>query len=144
MAFNKQLADRFPYIVKWGFHLGSEGYYIQDQLELAHRTQAPANAVYRRDGESTATHGWITTDDITNDSARRQLGLGTWSHDILKLYDLTGLQVRLLDEKLSDWIDDDLRAQRSELLASTERAIAHCLGTHRAELVAYARLLHRA
>jgi hypothetical protein len=60
----------YEWIRKWGRMLGSYQYYIDDQIALARREQAPANAVHKnQDGR------WVTTDEITNVEARFALGL---------------------------------------------------------------------
>lgn len=60
----------YVYIRKWGYMLGSTHWYIDEQVELARRDGAPQNATYRNvDGT------WHTTDAITNNLTRVNLGL---------------------------------------------------------------------
>jgi len=78
MAPHQKQADTvsqdFPYIRLWGRMMGSMSYYIEDQLRLARRTNAPVNATYYREGHP-RNNGWQTTDDISNWQTRRYLGL---------------------------------------------------------------------
>lgn len=52
---------KYPYIYAWGKNLGSFNYYIQEQINLAEKENAPERAIYRRD-----TGEWIIIDEIEN------------------------------------------------------------------------------
>ena len=60
----------YDYIVQWGNLLGSSAAFIQDECDRAQADRAPKHATYRNDDGS-----WATTDDVTNTSTRRILGL---------------------------------------------------------------------
>lgn len=62
--------EAYPYIRKWGKMLSSMNYYIDDQIELARKDKAPANAIYKQDDGA-----WATTNDIESASTLRVLGL---------------------------------------------------------------------
>lgn len=64
-----ELRRQFPFIAKWGQIMGSYDYYIDNQCRLAKEDNAPANAIYERDGK------WRTTDDVTSPDMRYKLGL---------------------------------------------------------------------
>ncbi|MEB3023034.1 MULTISPECIES: hypothetical protein [Mycolicibacter] len=65
------MADEdYQYIRRWGRHMGSLDYYINDEIERARTDGAPANAIFRRDDGT-----WRTTDDITDPVLRKQFGL---------------------------------------------------------------------
>lgn len=51
---------KYQHIVAWGRYLGSGAYYIEDQIDLAEKEEAPVNALYKREGV------WHTFDDITD------------------------------------------------------------------------------
>lgn len=63
----------FPWIRAWGWMMGSFKYYIDQEIERARTSGAPANATFRRypqgggewDGKT-----WATTDDIENANTR--------------------------------------------------------------------------
>ena len=73
MKVNKNLSEKYPFIVKWGQMMGSFPYYINNQLELAEETRAPENATFYDEGNNV----WNTTDGITNESTKIQLGIDT-------------------------------------------------------------------
>ena len=55
----KQKSIRHKYIVAWGKYQESKDYYINDQLALAEKENAPDNAIFRRgNGE------WATLESI--------------------------------------------------------------------------------
>lgn len=60
----------YPWIVKWGFMLGSKDYYIQEQCDKAAAANAPKDAIHEN-SDST----WATTVDIANGPSRVTLGL---------------------------------------------------------------------
>jgi predicted DNA-binding transcriptional regulator YafY len=59
----KLAAIRHPYIYAWCRMQGSFQYWIEDQLAIAERDQAPADAIYK----STTDGKWHTTRDIKNE-----------------------------------------------------------------------------
>ncbi len=62
----------YPYIRLWGFHImGSDAYYVLDQVERARADKAPPNAV----SFSKEENRWHTTDDIHSDTTRARMGL---------------------------------------------------------------------
>lgn len=65
---DKNLAEKYPYIVWWGKSLGSFDYYIEAQLKLAEQTNAPVTATYRQQDGT-----WATIEGITNPNTRDQL-----------------------------------------------------------------------
>ena len=71
------LREKYPYIVKWGQMMGSYDYYIDNQCSKADSENAPGNAIYRRNDNfgEISNPGWETTDHITNEGTRLQLGL---------------------------------------------------------------------
>jgi hypothetical protein len=62
--------DDYPYIRVWGRLLGYPESRIRDQVELARRDGAPADAVHRNEDGT-----WTTTGDVTAPHTRWQLGL---------------------------------------------------------------------
>lgn len=65
------MADNdYPFIRLWGREMGSYAYYINDQVDLARKENAPENVI-SRDHDGT----WKTTDDILSDNTRKRLGL---------------------------------------------------------------------
>jgi hypothetical protein len=60
----------YPYIRAWGQLIGSPESRIRDQVELARRDGAPADAVHRNEDGT-----WTTTGDVTAPHTRWQLGL---------------------------------------------------------------------
>ena len=60
----------YPYIVKWGFLMGSREYYVQEQCDKAASDHAPANATSQNSDGT-----WSTTDDVGNGPSRVTLGL---------------------------------------------------------------------
>ncbi|HET7713883.1 MAG TPA: hypothetical protein VFK94_06610 [Patescibacteria group bacterium] len=62
--------EDYKWIRAWGRLLGSRAYYIIDQVEQARKDHAPENAIYRKDDGT-----WATTDDITSEVTRYNLGL---------------------------------------------------------------------
>jgi hypothetical protein len=65
----------YPYIRKWDRMMGSDGGYTTMQLKLARETNAPQNAIYRKGARSPGSALWATTDDITSEDVRKDLGL---------------------------------------------------------------------
>ncbi len=65
---------KYSDIKRWGHIMGSFKYYVTMQIAEARRDNAPANAIYKSGPK------WITTDDITVGSVRRELD--TLSHII--------------------------------------------------------------
>jgi len=53
-----QLKKKYPYVYAWGKLMGSYNYYIENQMELAEKENAPKNATFRKDngGWNTTTH----------------------------------------------------------------------------------------
>tara|TARA_R110002020_G_scaffold52296_5_gene147131 strand:+ start:160 stop:414 length:255 start_codon:yes stop_codon:yes gene_type:complete len=45
----KKLYSKYPYIYGWGRMMGSQGWYIKNQLLLAKEDNAPSDAIYRND-----------------------------------------------------------------------------------------------
>lgn len=71
------LMEKYPWIVKWGKHMGSFDYYVEAQLVRAEQTNAPTNATFENTKPGGGGTGqWSTVDDITNEAIRYQLGLG--------------------------------------------------------------------
>lgn len=60
----------FPYIAAWGSFLGSEPYYIIQQIREARYDNAPKNSIYK----DTTTDEWVTFDDCRNQSAKVYIG----------------------------------------------------------------------
>jgi len=59
---------KHKFIVAWGKYVDSKSYYIQDQLELAEKDNAPETALSRRpDGT------WRTINDIEDEGLRQTL-----------------------------------------------------------------------
>lgn len=58
----------YPYVRAWGDFMGSYPSYINEQVELARRTHAPADAIYHRDNHGD-DNGWHRFADIKNPSA---------------------------------------------------------------------------
>lgn len=56
----KQLRERYPAIVAWGRMMGSMDYYIDSQVLLAAKENAPENATFKGDGE------WRTVNTIAS------------------------------------------------------------------------------
>ena len=52
-------------IAAYGYLMGSFGYYIHDQQEMALHDGAPVTAVYKRDG------AWVTLDQMDEHTQRR-------------------------------------------------------------------------
>jgi hypothetical protein len=63
------MTDDYPWIWRWGRLLGSFSYYIENEVKRAREDGAPQNAIYRRNDGT-----WATTDDVTSEDTRRQLG----------------------------------------------------------------------
>ncbi len=63
----KANANAYKHIQAWGESMGSFGYYIVAQQELAVKESAPLNAIYKDAG------GWRTADDIYDTSKREQI-----------------------------------------------------------------------
>ena len=50
---------KHKYVYAWGRYMDSKDYYIQDQLDLAEKDNAPENAIFkRREGD------WATMDSL--------------------------------------------------------------------------------
>ena len=43
-----KLFKKYPYIYGWGRMMGSKDWFIQDQMELANKENAPSDATHRR------------------------------------------------------------------------------------------------
>jgi hypothetical protein len=67
---DKRTADDYPWIRKWGFDMGSNRSYIEEQVELARRERAPQSATHK-----THEGAWSTIDDILNVATRLRMGL---------------------------------------------------------------------
>ena len=59
--------DDYPYIRAWGRLLGSMEYYIDDQIALARKEGAPADATFRSD------FGWHTVDELRDEYRKEEL-----------------------------------------------------------------------
>jgi len=58
----------YIYIRAWGKLMGSENYFIRNEIATAHEDKAPGNAIYK--GEDGA---WVTIEAITSDNRRQQV-----------------------------------------------------------------------
>lgn len=61
------MSKQYPYIRAWGRMMQSYAYYIEGEVERAMADNAPANAIYQRDGK------WYTLDDIKSDDTRQEV-----------------------------------------------------------------------
>lgn len=62
--------QEYVWIRKWSKVFSTPDYITENSLKVARRDGAPQNSIYK------AEHGaWVTTDDITSLTMRRQLGL---------------------------------------------------------------------
>jgi hypothetical protein len=52
----KQKQNKYPYIQAWGKYMGSQEYYILDQMKKAEKDGAPNDAYYK----SSETGTWVT------------------------------------------------------------------------------------
>ena len=58
----------YIYIRAWGKLMGSENYFIRDQIATAHEEKAPGNVIYKsEDGE------WVTIEAVTSGNRRQQV-----------------------------------------------------------------------
>lgn len=66
------MTEDYPYIPLWGRRLGSNHYYIQDQLARARKANAPADALYERANAQGRTGEWARFADLPENSPFRQ------------------------------------------------------------------------
>ncbi len=62
--------QEYKWIRKWGEMFSYPAYYTENALMVARRDGAPQNAIYKDDRGS-----WVTTDDISSLTMRKNLGL---------------------------------------------------------------------
>lgn len=60
---DRKAIERHPFVYAWAKMMGSQPYYIEDQLDKADAMKAPYFATYERDGE------WNTIKECSNVSA---------------------------------------------------------------------------
>ncbi len=67
----KPAPQDYPYIRAWGWMMGSDRYYIEQEIETARADKAPEDAIYWRfenETERTGAHVWHRFADVTNPS----------------------------------------------------------------------------
>jgi hypothetical protein len=69
MKLDKQKENRakYPFIVAWGYRLGSFQYYIDGEIEKAIEDNAPERAIYK-----SGSGEWRTIDDCANPNAKEE------------------------------------------------------------------------
>lgn len=62
----------YPYIRAWGHYMGSQQYYIDDEVQRARDSKAPSSAIHIRQGSAARWDGksWATVEDIASESLR--------------------------------------------------------------------------
>ena len=63
------LYKKYPYIVAWGWMLGSKSYFVDDECWRAEQDGAPTDAVYK----SHSTGEWVRVGELQNAEARVRL-----------------------------------------------------------------------
>jgi len=63
----------YPYLRAWCSMMGSEPYYVEQQLKRAKESDAPHDAIYERAGPEGEPGGWATYHDISSPETRRQI-----------------------------------------------------------------------
>ena len=71
MCTVKELRQKYQCIVRWGIHLGSMKYYIDDEVCRADADDAPVNAIYKQDNGE-----WKVAEGIADPLLMQQI-LGT-------------------------------------------------------------------
>lgn len=77
------MANQYPFIRAWGQILGSNVWYIDDEIARAKKAGAPARAIYPKhanDGSGQKTGEWATVDDIANSDTKARVEKIVASH----------------------------------------------------------------
>ena len=65
---NNYLLNKYPYIYGWGKLLGSQSWYIENQIDLANKENAPTDAIYRHhDGV------WAVLSEVKSEATREEV-----------------------------------------------------------------------
>lgn len=69
MNTSKPNHKTYDCIRRWGYHMGSEPYYINDVIERARAMDAPSTAIYYHINECR----WVKAEEIVSDTLRREI-----------------------------------------------------------------------
>jgi hypothetical protein len=58
----------YIYIRAWGEMMGSENYFVRNELATAKEDKAPGNAIFKRDDGT-----WATIEDVASGNRRQQV-----------------------------------------------------------------------
>lgn len=73
---------KYPYIRAWHYLSGSFAYYIKDQVSMAIKDKAPANAIYK-----SGNGKWRTIDEVENQQAKEAVIAWVETHKDDKVID---------------------------------------------------------